>query len=322
MRNATRQRSILCRVFVWLGCLAVLISNAPAQVHKPVLSTKYRTITISSEPASTVWIDGVRYGTTDSNGKLNITIVAAGRRSVRVRADGFKEVLKPLAAAQKGEIQIPLTKTTDEAELAFQEAERLASSDREKAAEAYNKAVRLRPTYAEAFIGLARVYSEIGEIEKSLKAVRDARKARPGYAEASTIEGRIYKDRGDDEKAIASFKLAISQGKGFQPEAYTGLGLLYKDRAEVFGGNADYDNEDRSYTESAKNFAIAVRQLASAPDAMVVSQLLGLIYEKQKKFALAIAVYEDFLRKFPDSSEAVAVRSFIVQIKKQLDEPK
>jgi hypothetical protein len=31
-------------------------------------------------------------------------------------------------------------------------------------------------------------------------------------------------------------------------------------------------------------------------------------------------VYEDFLRTFPDSNEAEAVRSFIVQINKQLAE--
>jgi tetratricopeptide (TPR) repeat protein len=308
------------RVIALLVCFVVLSVSAHGQ--KAVRAASYRTISISSEPEATVWIDGVRYGKTDASGKFTITTIAAGGHSIRVRADGFKETTKPLAATQKGEISIPLAKTTDEAELAFQEAERLISSDREKAAEAYNKAVRLRPKYAEAFIGLARVYSETGEIEKAEKAVRDARRARPGYAEASAVEGRIYKDQGNDEKAIAAFKRAITEGKGFQPEAYTGLGLLYKDRADAFGGKADYDNEDKSYTESAKYFKLAAKQLAGAPDAMVVSQLLGLIYEKQKKFAEAIAVYEEFLRMFPDSSEAGAVRSFIVQLKKQMAEPK
>jgi hypothetical protein len=39
-----------------------------------------------------------------------------------------------------------------------------------------------------------------------------------------------------------------------------------------------------------------------------------------KKFEEAIAVYEEFLRIFPDSNEAGAVRSFIVQIRKQMSE--
>lgn len=310
------------RVIMLLACTAMSSIFAAAQIRRPAQTTTYRTISITTEPNATVWIDGVRYWKTDSSGKFTISTIARGGHSIRVRAEGFKESVKPLAATQKGEIQIPLAKTTDEAELAFQEAERLTSSDREMAVNAYLKAVRLRPKYAEAFIGLARVYSETGDIEKAEKAIRGARRARPGYAEASAIEGRIFKDRGDEEKAIASFKRAITEGKGFQPEAYTGLGLLYNDRAEAFGGNADYDSESRSYTESARYFKMALAQLAGAPDAMVVSQLLGLVYEKQKKFSEAIAVYEEFLRMFPDSSEAGAVRSFIVQLKKQMAEPK
>ena len=52
---------------------------------------------------------------------------------------------------------------------------------------------------------------------------------------------------------------------------------------------------------------------------MVIMQLLGLIYERQQKLADAIAVYEEFLRIFPDSNEATAVRSFVTQLRKQLD---
>jgi len=44
--------------------------------------------------------------------------------------------------------------------------------------------------------------------------------------------------------------------------------------------------------------------------------LLGLIYERQQKAKDAIAVYEEFLRLFPNSVEATAVQSFIVQLKK------
>jgi outer membrane protein assembly factor BamD (BamD/ComL family) len=39
-----------------------------------------------------------------------------------------------------------------------------------------------------------------------------------------------------------------------------------------------------------------------------------------KKYTEAIAVYEEFLRVFPDSNEASAVQSFIVQLKKQMSE--
>lgn len=277
---------------------------------------------MNTEANATIWIDGVRYGKTKNDGKLIVSAVSPGRHAIRVRADGFQEALKPLLATQKGEVEIPLNRTSDAAELAFQQAEVLAASDREKASEAYRKAIGLRPGYADAFIGLARVYSESGEREKAEKALRDLRKIRPGHPEASAIEGRILKEGGEDPKAIAAFKRAITEGKGFQPEAYTGLGLLYKEKAESFAGAGDFEQENVNYAEAAKYLRIAAKQLGSAPDAIVVYQLLGLIYEQQKKPHEAIAVYEAFLRIFPDNPESTAVQSFIVQLKKQMNAPK
>ncbi|MFN0139688.1 MAG: tetratricopeptide repeat protein [Pyrinomonadaceae bacterium] len=286
------------------------------------LSQATRSITISTEPSATVWIDGVRYGKTDSSGKLAIKTVAAGGHTLRVRADGFKEKTQPLTAAQRGDLKIALVKTTDDAELAFQEAERLTTVDREKSAEAYKRAVSLRPGYLDAHIALARILSEAGDLDEAMKAVAATRRLRPGLAEASAIEGRIHKETGEESKAIAAFKRAITEGRGFQPEAYTGLGLLYKEKAEGSAGSGDFDHEEANYAESTKYLKIALKQLSGAPDAMIIYQLLGLIFERQRKPAEAIAVYEEFLRFFPETVEAEAVRSFIVQLKKDQLSPK
>ena len=288
-----------------------------AQAVKPVATT-YRSITISTQPSSGVWVDGVKYGKTDTAGKLTIKTIAAGGHTIRVRADGFKEKVQPLTATQKGEIKVELVKTTDLAELAFQEAERFLSVDRDKAVEAYENAIKLRPNYPDAYVALARVLTELGDLDEAGAAIASARKLRPGFAEASAVMGRIYKEGGEEDKAIASFKRAITEGKGFQPEAYAGLGLLYKEKAEGFGGSGDFENESLNYVESAKYLKSAVKQLAGAPDTMVIMQLLGLVYEREKKYADAIAVYEEFLTIFPNAVEATAVRSFIVQLKKDL----
>jgi tetratricopeptide (TPR) repeat protein len=304
-------------ILIAVFCL-VLAAAVPAQ---PSNASRFRSITVVTEPNSTVWVDGVRYGTTDEKGRLTIATLS-GVRAMRVRASGFIEVTRSLPAASRGEIVIKLTKTTDDAELAFQSAESMTGVDRQKAIAEYERAIKLRPKYPEAYVGIARMYSETGSLEKADQAIRSAKRLRPGYAEASAVEGRILKDGGEEDKAIAVFKRAIREGRGSQPEAYTGLGLLYKDRAENFGGSGDYDQETASYDEATKYLGIAVKQLGGAPDAIVVYQLLGLIYERQKKFKEAIALYEEFLRIFPDSSEAGAVESFIVQIRKQMAEPK
>jgi len=298
-----------------LPVLAVLATvTSGFSQSRLVAGTSLRSITIESEPDAAVWVDGVRYGKTSKAGSLEIKTLAPGSHALRLRADGFKEKTQPLTAVQTGSIKIPLVKTTDEAELAFQEAERLAGADRDKAVAAYQKAIKLRPTYVEAYLGLARTQLDAGNFQDAQKAIAAIRRLRPGLAEASAIQGRIYKENGDEAKAIAAFKRAITEGKGFQPEAYAGLGLLYKEKAE--GSSGDFQAENDNYDESAKYLKTTIKQLAGAPDSIVIYQLLGLIYERQHKAKDAIAVYEEFLRLFPNSVEATAVQSFIVQLKK------
>ena len=291
-----------------LSFIALLATISFAQVK--------RSITVVTEPDARVWINGVLYGTTDESGKLEIKTVLPGRRVIRVLAPSFAEVSRPLLSTQKGEIKIALTETRDPAELAFQEGERQATLDRAKAEAAYRRAIAANPKLVAAHVGLLRTLTEGRSYDKALVALKELRKVSPRNAEASALEGRIYKDQGDEAKAIASFKLAITQGGGFQPEAYAGLGLLYQSRAEALGD--DETQQTAAYNESAKNLMMAVKQLSGAPDAAVIYQLVGMIYEQQKRYKEAIALYEDFLKTFPDSAEAEAVRSFIIQIKKEM----
>lgn len=296
--------------------LALAVISLTAITLRAQPAKKISSLNIATEPGAAVWVDGVRFGKTDPSGKLTITNLGGTRHTLLVRADGFKEAVKAIPSPT-GVVMISLVKTTDPADLAFQEAEHLISQDREKAAAAYQKAMSLRPTYAPVYIGLARVLSDSGDHDGALKVIRDLRRVAPQNAEAAAVEGRIYRDSGDDEKAIAAFRRAITLGHGFQPEAYTGLGLLYKEKAEAAGAAGNFDDETTNYNEAAKDLSTALKQLAGAPDAIVLYQLLGLVYERQKKYSDALRVYNEFLERFPNSSEASAVRSFIDQIKKQ-----
>ena len=302
-----------------ISVLLLTIGAMPAfsQVRTGMSAGQFRVIRIVSVPDATVWVDGVRFGKTGADGKLEVRTISTGGHSLRVRADGYNERVLTLAPAQKGEIRADLTKTSDAAELAFQEAERLTLVDREKAIEAYKRAIKLRPAYPDAFVALARVQSETGDLEDAERAIASARKLRPAFAEASAVLGRIYKDLGQEDKAIAAFERAITEGKGFQPEALAGLGLLFKEKAEGFGGSGEFEDEQANYAEAAKYLQRSVKQISGAPDAVVIYQLLGLVYERMQKYQDAIAVYEEFLRIFPDSAESTAIRSFIVQLKKQ-----
>lgn len=295
--------------------LSILFSTA--FLFTNIFAQTTRTITVITEPKAVVWVDDFKRGVTDETGKLTVKPITAGAHKIRVRADGFKEITQPLTALQKGDVKIVLTKTTDEAELAFQEAERLSVIDRQKAIAAYRKAISLRPKYTDAQIALARILSDAGDNEGALKAIADARKSRLNFAEASAVEGRIYKADDNEAKAIASYKRAIKEGNGFQPEAHAGLGLIYKDRAESAGIANDLENQKLNYQLATNELYAAVKQLNGAPDAVVIYQLIGEIYEKMQEYKKAIAVYEEFLRVFPDVPEASVVKSFIVQLNKQ-----
>lgn len=292
--------------FIFMSMFALAVNSQTA-----------RTITVVTEPGASVYVGGVLYGKTGEDGRLSIRTVAPGQRTIRVRAAGFSEATKTLTPTLKGNVAITLTKTTNAAELAFQEGERQASLDRAKAIAAFRDAIKLNPKLVAAHLALARNLSESGDHEGAMKAIAALKKISPRNAEASAIEGRILKDTGEEAKAIAAFKRSIAEGRGFQPEAYAGLGLLYNEKAEGLGDTDDAQST-ALYNDAAKNLATAAKQLASAPDATVIMQLVGLIYEKQKRFKEAIEVYEEFLKLFPDSPEAEAVRSFIVQIRKEI----
>ncbi|MBS1794169.1 MAG: tetratricopeptide repeat protein [Acidobacteria bacterium] len=289
-----------------------------AAVAVAAQKTSLRDLTVLSEPNASVWIDDVGYGQTDEKGRLALKTFAGGTHRLRVRAAGFREVSQPLTAAQTGELRVALAKTTDEAELAFQQAE--AETDKEKATGLYQKALRLRPAFPEAALGLARALLDRNETAAALKAIQTARRLRPVYPEATAVEGRIFKADNQEEKAIASFKKAVTEGRGVQPEALTGLGLLYKERAENFGSSGDFESEKENYVLAADYFKKAVAQLGGAPDATTVYQFLGDCYERAKMYTEAIAVYEEFLRLFPDANEAETFRSFIVQLQKRIRE--
>jgi tetratricopeptide (TPR) repeat protein len=133
------------------------------------------------------------------------------------------------------------------------------------------------------------------------------------------VEGRIFKGDNEEDKAIASFKRAIREGKGFQPEAHTGLGLLYKDRAEASALNGDLENSKVNYALAAAELKKGIAQLSGAPDAKELYQLLADVYYRAQKYQDAINTYEEYLRIYPDSSEATSIRSLIVQTRKEMN---
>ena len=291
-------------MFLVAAFLTIASINATAQ--KPSAT---RTVTIASEPNAVVWIDEIRRGATDARGRLADLKVTSGAHSLRVRADGFRQLSMSIPATQRGEISVKLVRTTDPAELLFQRAEtarETARDDaaRQNAAELYRQALKLRGNDAPARIGLARVLLDLNDTEGALAQVEAARRARPVYPEASAVEGRIYRETGQTDDAIGAFNRAIRESRGFQPEAHVGIGRVYEEKGQ--------------YELAAREFQIAINQLSDTEP--VIYQMLGVAHEKSGNTREAITAYENYLRLAPNGSQATAVRSIVEQLKSQRPE--
>ena len=281
-------------------------AHAQRQAKARVVPNTSRTLTILTEPNAIVWLDEIRRGVTDASGKLALTKVSPGRHGLRVRANGFKETGVPLLPGRRGTVVVRLVRTNDEAELSFQQAEESrekAKDDesRKQAAELYRRALKPRPAFPAAHVGLARVLMDLNQNENALAEIEASRRYRPVYPESSAVEGRIYREMAFADEAIKSFQRAIREARGFQPEAHVGLARVLEDRGQYEGAAAEYE--------------IAIKQLADSEP--VIYQLLGAVYEKLEKYKEAVAAYEKYLKLAPNGSLAPAVRSIIDQLRRQ-----
>jgi tetratricopeptide (TPR) repeat protein len=257
-------------------------------------------LVITTEPNAIVWIDEIRRGTTDASGKLSLAKVSPGRHSVRVRANGFKE------ATARRTLVVKLTPTTDQAELLFQQAEAARETaghdpSRHKAADLYRETIKLRPAFPAAHVGLARVLLDLNDLKEAHAEIDAARRTRPAFAEASAVEGRIYREEAFADDAIRSFRRAIREGGGVQPEAYVGLAKVYEDKGQL--------------AEAVVEYRKAIAQLSDSEP--VIYQMLGAAYERIEKPKEAVAAYEKYLQLAPNGSYAAAIRSILDQLKRE-----
>jgi len=311
--NADTGRMVLSMTRLRLSTLAlvILVAAPPAFAQRragaprPAAQAAARAVTVKTQPKAVVWVDEVRRGVTNDDGLLRLTL-APGRRSLRVRASGFAEHTRALLPSERGTITVALKPTTDEAELLFQQAEeaREKGGGAEKAAELYRQALKLRPRFAAAHVGLARALLARDDHDGALEQVEEARRDRPGYAEASVVEGRALRELADHDGALAAFTRALRESRGLNPEAHTGVGLVHEDKAR--------------HEEAVAAFRRAVAQLSDTEP--VLYELLGRNYEKLERWKEAADAYDKYLQLAPEGSHASAIRSIIDQLRQQAAE--
>ncbi len=217
----------------------------------------------------------------------------------------LKETTAALLPGRRA-LAVKLAPTTDQAELLFQQAETAREKAREdaalqKAADLYRDAIKLRPAFPAAHVGLARILMDLNQFKEAHAEIEAARRSRPAYAEASAVEGRIYREEAFSDEAIRSFRRAIREGGGVQPEAYVGIARVLEDKGQ--------------FAEAIVEYRKALAQLSDSEP--VIYQMLGAAYEKIEKPKEAVVAYEKYLQLAPNGSYAAAIRSILDQLKRE-----
>ncbi|MBI4607797.1 MAG: tetratricopeptide repeat protein [Candidatus Rokubacteria bacterium] len=177
----------------------------------------------------------------------------------------------------------------------------------DQAVEAYQKALELRPFYADAHVGLGDAKAAKGDVDAAVAAYQRALVYNPVNPRVHLSLGKIYyNEKGLYYEAVAAFKKAIELDPEFL-EARMGLGEVYEDKGLYQDAIAEY----RKVVETEARHTGALYNLA-------------LVYEKVDARE-AIAHWERYIAvasQIPSEKDWVDVaRQHLKKLKSRLDNP-
>ncbi|MGA2782101.1 MAG: tetratricopeptide repeat protein [Smithella sp.] len=96
----------------------------------------------------------------------------------------------------------------------------------DEAMDHYNKAIRIRPDYADDYNNRGVAYDKLGQHQRAIENYNEAIRLKPDYAEAYYNKGTIYGKYGQYQRAIDDFNKAISLNHNYI-KAYYNRGTTY-----------------------------------------------------------------------------------------------
>ena len=191
----------------------------------------------------------------------------------------------------------------------------------EEAIEAYNKALAIKPDYAEAYYNMGNALKDQGKLEEAIEAYNKALSIKPDYAEAYNNMGNALQDQGKLEEAIEAYNKALAIKPDYA-EAYYNMGIALQEQGKLEEAIEAYNKAlaiKPDYAEAYYNMGNALKEqgkleeaieaynkaLAIKPDYAEAYNNMGNALQEQGKLEEAIEAYNKALAIKPDYAEAI-----------------
>jgi Tfp pilus assembly protein PilF len=205
----------------------------------------------------------------------------------------------------------------------------------DKAIDSYNKALSLKPDYAEAYSNMGLALQDQGNLDKAIDSYNKALSLKPDYAEAYNNMGVALQDQGNLDKAIESYNKALSLKPDY-PKAYNNMGLALQDQGKHDEAIEVYNKAlslKPDYAEAYNNMGLALQDqgkldkaiesynkaLSLKPDYAEAYSNMGVALQDQGKLDKAIESYNKALSLEPDYAEAYSNMGVALQDQGKLD---
>ena len=177
----------------------------------------------------------------------------------------------------------------------------------EAAIDAYNKAIRLKIGFSEAYNNRGTIKNDLGQHEEAITDYDEAIRLKPDYAEAYSNRGNAKDNLGRHEEAVADHDEAIRLKPDYA-KAYSNRGNSKDNLGHYKEAVADYDEAIRlkpDYAEAYNNRGIAKNNLgrhegaiADYDEAIRLKPDLAIVYNNRGKANISMNRMDEARRDF------------------------
>ena len=175
-----------------------------------------------------------------------------------------------------------------------------SSGKAQDAVQAYNKAISIKPNFAEAYNNLGITLKDQGKLDEALEVYNKAISIKPDYAEAFNNMGVALQDNGETDRALEAYEKAISINPNYA-EAHNNIGNAFQDAGKLKKARQAYYTAlsiKPDFSETHRNLSSITKYTAKTQHFITVKSLSKKNYITDKnKCNLNFEAMSNYLQK-------------------------